>query len=96
MLTIFPVQIQFTESVLGTLVSGIRRLDEVLHRFVGVLPDDFAFEILFAQSVGRAVAPVMGSILQPLDSQIGVMHFWIIGEVQLPQSILRWHITLLG
>ena len=96
LLTILSIQIQFAESVLGILVSGLSGLGEVLHRFVGVLSDDFAFELLFAQSVGRAIAPVVGGILQPLDSQIGVMHFWIIREVQLPKSILRWYMTLLG
>ena len=96
LLMILPVQVQLAERILGVPVSGFSGLGKVLYRFGSVPLYDFASEILLAQLVGGAVTPMVGGVLQPLDSQLSIMHFRIVGEVQFTQSILRRHMTLSG
>ena len=61
--TVLSVQIQLAESVLGVLASVFCGLREIFHRFGSVPLYDFASEILFPQTVGGAVTPMVGGIL---------------------------------
>ena len=80
-LNCFPLKQQFSEQILR---MGIPRLGggvDVIHGLAGVPSYRFALQIFLAQTVGCRVVPVVGGVLQPLDTKLGIMDAGIIREI---------------
>ena len=74
------VQIQLAEGVLCVLVPSFSGLSEVDHRLGDILFYNLTLEIFLAQPVGGVTIFILCGTLQPLDTQLRVMDFWIMGE----------------
>lgn len=88
------VQIQLTEGVLCVLVPSFSGLGEVERRLGDILFYNLTLEIFLAQPVGGVTIFILCGTLQPLDTQLRVMDFWIMGEQQLSQFVLRCWVAL--
>lgn len=85
----FPLEIQLAEDILSVWVSGLSRLRQIIYRLGDILLGGFSLEILFAQTIGRVVAAIFSGGLQPAQALLQITDFYIVGEEQLPKSILR-------